>query len=211
MSGGMVQFKVDESGFTRAIKDFAAVSLVSFEDAFRTQGRLLAAELMKRTPPFSGKTITKMLAARGAQLGFRDAEIEDMTAFAVGKRRVEKDIRKVIYGVKGAAIAGGVAHGPLHGVPLAHKDMYYISGKLAECGSKLRKGFVAPATSTAIVRLDQAGSIRLGALHMANLYLFHRIRRRARIRLAPPPVRPQMQHNGFTPAEAQVWLPAPFP
>src|SRR6478735_11670990 len=30
----------------------------------------------------------------------------------------------------------------------------------------------------------------LGALHMGNLYLFHRIRRRGQIRLAPPPVWP---------------------
>jgi hypothetical protein len=36
----------------------------------------------------------------------------------------------------------------------------------------------------------------LGALHMGNLYLFHRIRRRGQIRLAPPPVMPQMHHNG---------------
>jgi hypothetical protein len=36
----------------------------------------------------------------------------------------------------------------------------------------------------------------LGALHMGNLYLFHRIRRRGQIRLAPPPVWPQAQHNG---------------
>ena len=37
----------------------------------------------------------------------------------------------------------------------------------------------------------------LGALHMGNLYLFHRIRRRGQIRMAPPPVWPQMQHNGI--------------
>jgi hypothetical protein len=36
----------------------------------------------------------------------------------------------------------------------------------------------------------------LGALHMGNLYLFHRIRRRGQLRLAPPPVWPQMRHNG---------------
>jgi aspartyl-tRNA(Asn)/glutamyl-tRNA(Gln) amidotransferase subunit A len=67
-----------------------------------------------------------------------------------------------------AALAGGNAKGALHGVPLAHKDMFYVAGKLAECGSKLRKGFIAPATSTAVARLDQAGTIRLGALHMAE-------------------------------------------
>jgi len=36
----------------------------------------------------------------------------------------------------------------------------------------------------------------LGGLHLGNLYLFHRIRRRGQIRLAPPPVMPQMHHNG---------------
>jgi len=40
----------------------------------------------------------------------------------------------------------------------------------------------------------------LGALHMGNLYLFHRIRRRGQIKLAPPPVWPQMHHNGTTAA-----------
>ena len=34
--------------------------------------------------------------------------------------------------------------------------------------------------------------IALGVLHFGNLYVFHRIRRRGQIRLAPPPVRPQV-------------------
>jgi aspartyl-tRNA(Asn)/glutamyl-tRNA(Gln) amidotransferase subunit A len=58
--------------------------------------------------------------------------------------------------------------GPLHGVPLAHKDMYYSAGLPAGCGSKVREGFIAPVTSTAVVRLEAAGSFRLGALHMAE-------------------------------------------
>jgi aspartyl-tRNA(Asn)/glutamyl-tRNA(Gln) amidotransferase subunit A len=66
------------------------------------------------------------------------------------------------------ALAKSGPKGPLHGVPLAHKDMYYIAGKPAGCGSKVREGWIAPATSTAIARLDQAGAIRIGALHMAE-------------------------------------------
>jgi aspartyl-tRNA(Asn)/glutamyl-tRNA(Gln) amidotransferase subunit A len=58
--------------------------------------------------------------------------------------------------------------GPLHGVPLAHKDMYYYAGKPAGCGSKIREGWIAPTTSTVIARLQQAGAFRLGALHMAE-------------------------------------------
>jgi aspartyl-tRNA(Asn)/glutamyl-tRNA(Gln) amidotransferase subunit A len=66
------------------------------------------------------------------------------------------------------ALAAGKAKGPLHGVPLAHKDMYYSKGKLAECGSKIRKGWIATATATAVERLEAAGSFRLGALNMVE-------------------------------------------
>ena len=66
------------------------------------------------------------------------------------------------------ALANGKIRGPLHGVPLAHKDMYYVKGKLSECGSKIRKGWIAPATSTALARLEAAGAFRLGALNMVE-------------------------------------------
>ena len=46
--------------------------------------------------------------------------------------------------------------------------MYYSKGKLAECGSKIRKGWIAPATATAVERLEAAGSFRLGALNMVE-------------------------------------------
>jgi aspartyl-tRNA(Asn)/glutamyl-tRNA(Gln) amidotransferase subunit A len=67
-----------------------------------------------------------------------------------------------------AALQRGETKGPLHGVPLAHKDMYYSAGKIAGCGSKVREGWIAPVTSTAVARLEAAGSFRLGALHMAE-------------------------------------------
>jgi hypothetical protein len=37
--------------------------------------------------------------------------------------------------------------------------------------------------------------LALGVIHFGNLYLFHRLRGRAQIRLAPPPVKPQL-HRG---------------
>jgi hypothetical protein len=45
--------------------------------------------------------------------------------------------------------------------------------------------------------------LALGVMHFANLYLFHRVRRRARIRLAPPPVEPQLRMNGAPAPQAQ--------
>jgi aspartyl-tRNA(Asn)/glutamyl-tRNA(Gln) amidotransferase subunit A len=67
-----------------------------------------------------------------------------------------------------AALAKGHLRGPLHGVPLAHKDMYYEAGKVVTCGSKIRRDFVATTTSTALQRLKDAGSIRHGSLQMVE-------------------------------------------
>jgi aspartyl-tRNA(Asn)/glutamyl-tRNA(Gln) amidotransferase subunit A len=58
--------------------------------------------------------------------------------------------------------------GPLHGVPLAHKDMYYRKGKLSTCGSKIRADFRPTTTATVIERLEGAGSISIGGLNMAE-------------------------------------------
>jgi aspartyl-tRNA(Asn)/glutamyl-tRNA(Gln) amidotransferase subunit A len=67
-----------------------------------------------------------------------------------------------------AALSKGKVSGVLHGVPLAHKDMYYDAGKVVTCGSKIRRDFVATTTSTALQRLKDAGTIRLGSLQMAE-------------------------------------------
>ena len=67
-----------------------------------------------------------------------------------------------------AALAKGGNRGALHGVPLAHKDMYYDAGKVVTCGSKIRRDFVATTTSTALQRLKDAGTVRLGSLQMAE-------------------------------------------
>ena len=67
-----------------------------------------------------------------------------------------------------AALARGETPGPLHGVPLAHKDMFYRSGHVTTCGSRIRKDFVPDHDSTALARLDRAGAIYLGGLNMAE-------------------------------------------
>src|SRR5687767_15009148 len=38
-------------------------------------------------------------------------------------------------------LARGPRVGPLHGVPLAHKDMYYRAGKVSTCGSKILREY----------------------------------------------------------------------
>lgn len=67
-----------------------------------------------------------------------------------------------------SALARDESKGALHGVPLAHKDMYYDAGHVVTCGTKIRRDWVAPTTSTALQRIKDAGTVRLGALHMVE-------------------------------------------
>ena len=54
------------------------------------------------------------------------------------------------------------------GVPLAHKDMFYRAGRVSNCGSKIRRGWIAGETATALARLDAAGAMQIGTLNMAE-------------------------------------------
>jgi len=65
-------------------------------------------------------------------------------------------------------LASGNIRGPLHGVPLAHKDMYYRAGWTAACGSNILADFVPDVTSTAIQRLDAAGALDIARLNMVE-------------------------------------------
>jgi aspartyl-tRNA(Asn)/glutamyl-tRNA(Gln) amidotransferase subunit A len=64
--------------------------------------------------------------------------------------------------------ARGAPLGLLAGVPLAHKDLFYRAGKPSGCGASIRQGFVPDITATVLRRLDAAGAIDLGALHLAE-------------------------------------------
>ena len=68
-----------------------------------------------------------------------------------------------------AALAKGSGRGALHGVPLAHKDMYYDAGKVVDL-RLAKSGAISspPTTSTALQRLKDAGTVRLGSLQMAE-------------------------------------------
>ena len=67
------------------------------------------------------------------------------------------------------AVARGNAHGPLHGVPLAHKDIFHRRGQATTCGSRLFGRRVADSTSTVLARLSAAGAISLGTLNLSQL------------------------------------------
>jgi len=63
-------------------------------------------------------------------------------------------------------IRGGTYRGPLHGVPLAHKDIVATKDIKTTCASKVLKDHVPEHDATVIERLQAAGSVLLGTLNM---------------------------------------------
>jgi aspartyl-tRNA(Asn)/glutamyl-tRNA(Gln) amidotransferase subunit A len=63
------------------------------------------------------------------------------------------------------AIRSGHAVGPLHGIPIAIKDLVEIAGEVATGGSAAWRTRVAPRTATLHRKLMAAGMINLGKTH----------------------------------------------
>lgn len=64
-------------------------------------------------------------------------------------------------------ITRGDYRGPLHGVPVALKDLVFTAGVRTTCGAKIMSGFVPDYDATVAARLREAGAISMGktALH----------------------------------------------
>jgi aspartyl-tRNA(Asn)/glutamyl-tRNA(Gln) amidotransferase subunit A len=61
-------------------------------------------------------------------------------------------------------IADGHYRGALHGIPVAHKDIFHVRGLPTAAGSRTMRGFVAKEDATVVARLREAGAICLGKL-----------------------------------------------
>jgi len=68
-----------------------------------------------------------------------------------------------------ADAAAGRWRGPLHGVPLAFKDLCHLDGLPTSCGTRTPEYFVSAQECSAARRLLDAGAISLGKLNMTEL------------------------------------------
>ncbi len=68
-------------------------------------------------------------------------------------------------------LAAGNIRGPLHGVPLAHKDLFYRAGQLSEWGASMMAGNKPDRTATVLQRLDAAGALDIARLNMVEFAL----------------------------------------
>ena len=63
-------------------------------------------------------------------------------------------------------IIGGVYRGPLHGVPVALKDIFYVTGVPNTYGSKINKDFIPRFNSTVVNKFADAGAVLMGKLNL---------------------------------------------
>jgi amidase len=67
-----------------------------------------------------------------------------------------------------AEIAVGIYKGPLHGVPIAVKDLCYTTYAPTRAGTTIYKDFVPTFNATVVDRLETAGAVILGKLSMTE-------------------------------------------
>ena len=69
------------------------------------------------------------------------------------------------------AVARGGRRGPLHGVPIAVKDLIDVEAVRTTSGSKTRADFVPEADATCVRRLRQGGAVILGKTNLNEFAL----------------------------------------
>lgn len=68
----------------------------------------------------------------------------------------------------GLLLRSGTSLGPLHGIPIAIKDLCDIAGRSIGCGSKAWDGRISSTNAAVVRRLLQAGAIMIGKTHMVE-------------------------------------------
>ena len=80
--------------------------------------------------------------------------------------RVLKWLARAIFADK--EISRGKYRGPLHGIPLALKDLLHTAGVPTSAGMPIHRAFVPQEDSTVAARLREAGAVLLGKLQMTE-------------------------------------------
>ena len=65
-------------------------------------------------------------------------------------------------------LAAGTVRGPLHGIPIAVKDLMFIRGVRNTCASRVLDDFVPDYDATVVQRLEAGGAVILGKLNLTE-------------------------------------------
>jgi aspartyl-tRNA(Asn)/glutamyl-tRNA(Gln) amidotransferase subunit A len=122
------------------------------------------------------------LARAAAALRGGEISSERLTGLALGRIDQLQPVLNAFISVDGdgalaaareadARLASGARIGPLHGVPLAHKDMFHRAGRATTRGAKIGRDEIQPGTAEVLTRLDSAGAVELGRLNLSEFAL----------------------------------------
>jgi aspartyl-tRNA(Asn)/glutamyl-tRNA(Gln) amidotransferase subunit A len=120
-------------------------------------------------------TLTELAAGLSAKK-FSSREIADVLLGRIEKADGKLHAFTEVYAKEARAMADaadtaratGFPLGPLHGLPIAYKDLCDIKGRVSTGGSKMWEKRVATETASTVERLTTAGMFPLGKLHMVE-------------------------------------------
>ena len=99
--------------------------------------------------------------------------IEDVEHHVQAWRIVDADAALAFARMRDQELAIGINHGPLHGIPVAIKDIIDVEGWPTRCNSRSRENAAAATADAEIVRaLKVAGAIILGKVHTTEFAFF---------------------------------------
>lgn len=122
-----------------------------WEPAHRLAPRIATGELQP-------EALVEALLARIARL---DPKLRSFT-------EVYRDESRFAAKAAALAIRAGHGLGPLHGIPIAVKDLFNIEGRPTACGSRVWQDRRATVTASVVVKLRQAGMIVIGKTHQVE-------------------------------------------
>jgi aspartyl-tRNA(Asn)/glutamyl-tRNA(Gln) amidotransferase subunit A len=119
------------------------------------------------------------IAEAGRLLRLREISCAELAERALRKAEETRELNAFITLTADAArerareldadLERGIDRGPLHGIPVAYKDLFFTKGVRTTNGSKLFASFVPDYDATVVSKLESAGAVSVGKLNMHEL------------------------------------------
>lgn len=132
-----------------------------------TNDPLLSAPLSEIAPRIAARELSpvELTEAMLARIAALDGRVKSYLLVTEGLARAQARAAEI-------EIAGGRYRGPLHGVPIALKDLVNTKGIPTTCASTILADFVPDYDAAVVERLDAAGAVTLGKLNLTEFALY---------------------------------------
>lgn len=115
----------------------------------------------------------------GSILRKKEASCAELVDRAIGEAKKRSELSAFITITEAQAreeaaerdreLRAGVDRGPFHGIPIAHKDLFYTRGIKTTAGSRVYEAFVPDFDADVVVALREAGAISIGKTNLHEL------------------------------------------